>query len=331
MPSLKPYLKAKDQPCFVLRYTDPDTKKQIRKYLHMTKNKAEIEYEKKKIELSKFIVPEDSGMSLKVLINLFLEWVSNNREHSTYERYKRGINNFVAVNGLPQKVQPYHIEKMKSSLKQKNRNPNGINSDLRPIRAMLNWGKKMEYVEKVPHINFFSIERKKPCILSNEEIKTILDYEKTPELNDIIRLYLLTGARANELFGLKWGDFSEKNRFIVLGKRNKRHQVELSEQAYQIMMKYNGLDTTYVIPYTYNWFSYRLDKISKLTGIKFTCHDLRRASGSILLRNEASIYEVSKFLGHSSVQITEKWYVDLLKEDYVKLSEKLAGGLEKLG
>lgn len=32
------------------------------------------------------------------------------------------------------------------------------------------------------------------------------------------------------------------------------------------------------------------------------------------------IYKVSKFLGHSSVTVTEKHYFDLLKQDYVDIS-----------
>jgi hypothetical protein len=39
---------------------------------------------------------------------------------------------------------------------------------------------------------------------------------------------------------------------------------------------------------------------------------------------------VSKFLGHSSVTVTEKYYIDLLKDDYISLSKKLEKGIKSL-
>jgi len=41
------------------------------------------------------------------------------------------------------------------------------------------------------------------------------------------------------------------------------------------------------------------------------------------------IYRVSKFLGHSSVKVTEKHYVDFLKADYQDMSAMLEDSTPK--
>jgi len=44
---------------------------------------------------------------------------------------------------------------------------------------------------------------------------------------------------------------------------------------------------------------------------------LRKTFGSLLIQNKkADIYTVSKLLGHASVKTTEKYYIDLVGENY---------------
>ena len=49
-------------------------------------------------------------------------------------------------------------------------------------------------------------------------------------------------------------------------------------------------------------------------------HTLRKTCGSLLVQNGVDIYRVSKWLGHSSVSVTEQHYIDLLKKDYEDIS-----------
>ncbi|MBL7026085.1 MAG: tyrosine-type recombinase/integrase [Candidatus Marinimicrobia bacterium] len=52
-------------------------------------------------------------------------------------------------------------------------------------------------------------------------------------------------------------------------------------------------------------------------------HTLRKTAGARLIQKGVDIYRVSKFLGHSSVKVTEKHYVDLLEVDYQDMSDLL--------
>ena len=46
-------------------------------------------------------------------------------------------------------------------------------------------------------------------------------------------------------------------------------------------------------------------------------HSLRKTFGLLLIQEKkADIYTVSKLLGHASVKTTEKYYIDLISENY---------------
>ena len=64
-----------------------------------------------------------------------------------------------------------------------------------------------------------------------------------------------------------------------------------------------------------------MKKYYKIAGIKnASVHTLRKICGAILIQIGVDIYRVSKWLGHSTVSVTEKHYIDLLKSDYEDLS-----------
>ncbi len=76
----------------------------------------------------------------------------------------------------------------------------------------------------------------------------------------------------------------------------------------------------YEVPFEYkpDYVSRRVQKYYKEVGIKgANLHSLRKTFGSLLLQyGNVDLYTVSKLLGHSSVTTTEKYYVDLLDENY---------------
>ncbi len=72
--------------------------------------------------------------------------------------------------------------------------------------------------------------------------------------------------------------------------------------------------------FKHDFVSHKLPKFAKLAGIKdVNVHALRKTFGSLLIQSgEADLYTVSKLLGHSSIKTTERYYVDLLDENYHK-------------
>ncbi len=78
-------------------------------------------------------------------------------------------------------------------------------------------------------------------------------------------------------------------------------------------------------PYAYDGVYQRLvRKYFRLAGIEDAgIHILRKTAGALLIQAGVDIYRVSKFLGHSSVGVTERHYVDLLSNDYEDMSKVL--------
>lgn len=74
----------------------------------------------------------------------------------------------------------------------------------------------------------------------------------------------------------------------------------------------------YPFEYHPDFVSHKIKYYYRKAGIKdATLHSLRKTFGSLLLQNKkADLITISKLLGHSSVKTTEKFYVDLLDDNY---------------
>ncbi len=68
----------------------------------------------------------------------------------------------------------------------------------------------------------------------------------------------------------------------------------------------------------------------KKLGIVTTIHDLRRTCGAWLIQEGVDIYRVSKYLRHSSVTVTEKYYVDILPSDLTDIASIMGGQIAKI-
>ena len=81
-------------------------------------------------------------------------------------------------------------------------------------------------------------------------------------------------------------------------------------------------DTSCEVPFDFkpDFVSHKVPKFAKLAGIKdVNVHALRKTFGSLLIQSgQADLYTVSMLLGHSSIKTTERYYVDLLDENYHK-------------
>ncbi|HIB02439.1 MAG TPA: site-specific integrase [Candidatus Marinimicrobia bacterium] len=135
----------------------------------------------------------------------------------------------------------------------------------------------------------------------------------------LLTFYLQTGARRSEILPPKftWVNVDTNERQIVLiGKRNKRRALPLSDLLLEILSR-RGY---YSHPFDYTGDQVRhkiVEKYYKWAGIKdANIHTLRKTCGALLIQNGVDIYRVSKWLGHSTVTVTERHYVDLLKRDY---------------
>ena len=185
-------------------------------------------------------------------------------------------------------------------------NPTSRSIFVRTINACCNWGLKQGLISKAYKLEGDTKGESRNRVLSDSELKTILDEIRGNRFNLFVRFAYYTGARSGEIRSI-----SRENIFsnhIVAYVKSGRRLIKLNNQAQEIL---DGLDELW--DYTKDFVSHKFKKEARRLGIPdIRFHDLRRTFGYNLIRQGRPIYEVSKLLGHSSVITTERHYAPLL-------------------
>ena len=176
----------------------------------------------------------------------------------------------------------------------------------RVINICWNWGLKQGLVTKAYKLEGDTKGESRNRVLSDSELKTLLDNIRDNRFNLFVRFAYYTGARSGEIRSISRGNIFS-NHIVAYGKSGKR-LIKLNNQAQEIL---SNLDRLW--DYTKDFVSHKFKKEARRLGIPdIRFHDLRRTFGYNLIRQGRPIYEVSKLLGHSSVTTTERHYAPLL-------------------
>ena len=176
----------------------------------------------------------------------------------------------------------------------------------RMINICWNWGFKNGLVKKALKLEGDTKGESRNRVLSDSELKTLLDEIKDNRFNLFVRFAYYTGARSGEIRSISRENIFS-NHIVAYGKSGKR-LIKLNHQAQEIL---DGLDELW--NYSKDFVSHKFKKEARRLGIPdIRFHDLRRTFGYNLIRQGRPIYEVSKLLGHSSVTTTERHYAPLL-------------------
>jgi len=185
-------------------------------------------------------------------------------------------------------------------------NPTSRSIFVRTINACWNWGIKHSLITKSYKLEGDTKGESRNRVLSDSELKTLLDEIRDNRFNLFVRFAYYTGARSGEIRSISRENIFS-NHIVAYGKSGKR-LIKLNNQAQEIL---DGLDELW--DYTKDFVSHKFKKEARRLGIPdIRFHDLRRTFGYNLIRQGRPIYEVSKLLGHSSVTTTERHYAPLL-------------------
>ena len=165
---------------------------------------------------------------------------------------------------------------------------------------------------KIKVLNDENIKTSKtlPKPIPDEAIKEAID--KAP-LEDrlLIELLYSLGLRISEIEGLKIEDI--KNSWVIVkGKGAKIRQLPLIKRVEELIEEYieKHSPSEYLFEkkgkkLSSNQLRYKITKIFKGLSLKVTPHQLRHSFATELLQSGASIVDVSKLLGHSSLDSTQ--------------------------
>lgn len=110
---------------------------------------------------------------------------------------------------------------------------------------------------------------------------------------------------------------------IPTSKSGKKRMVPISPQLYEVLTKIPKVSTIYLFPSKktgkpQNDVYRSWDQARIKAGLKdVRIHDLRHSFASILVNSGRSLYEVQQLLGHSSINMTQR-YAHLSNESLMK-------------
>ena len=224
-----------------------------------------------------------------------------------------------------------------------------INNYLRNLRAFFSWLVEIEYIQKSPmeRIKTLPEQRIEKEYLEDDEVKELLkslDKAYFPEYRDLVVMMIMldSGTRLGETLSIEMNQIDLMNRSLHLpaektkGRKartvffSKRTEKELRRWI-QFKDRYCETEIAFPVKCTgrelkISQYEANFRRYLQRIGIQkhITPHTLRNNFAKRCLLSGMDIYTLSRILGHSSVSVTEKAYLDIhdqdLKRRYAKFS-----------
>ena len=208
-----------------------------------------------------------------------------------------------------------------------------VKTALKNTKAVFNYAIKNEIIKKNP-LNGLSVKISESEVqyYSAAQARTLMGAEyPTWGYKLAVMLGLCAGLRRGEIVALRWDDIDMRNRvlhvrhsmnrilgkdYVKLPKSGKQRIVPINDVLYEAILEAKrDSDSVVVIPISPGNLSRWFPRFAENLGLpRRTFHDLRKTFGTLLLQSGADVKTVSALLGHSTYQITLKYYVGVNAE-----------------
>lgn len=210
------------------------------------------------------------------------------------------------------------------------------------LRAFFQWLKNRKIIE----VNPFETFRSTPPVfadhraLTGGEIKkimgTVAQYAKSSFLlrRDMAMVGILTfcGLRRNELASLEVRDIELLEGFIIIrpetSKSKAIRKIPVNVYLRRLLKEYleerkkRGCKTEYLFvsygadkPLTLHGLKHWVEKLSKLSGVKFHLHRFRHTFATNLAMQDVGVVKIQKLMGHKDIKMTQTYLRSVSTED----------------
>jgi integrase/recombinase XerD len=199
----------------------------------------------------------------------------------------------------------------------------------------------LEHVKKGERHTYY-IERprkewKLPTVLSEDEIKALLENTMNVKHRCMLLLLYSSGLRISELLSLRWNDIDRDRRVINVrsGKGRKDRITLLSTIAYEYLLKYVDMfaPKEWLFEGVYGPYSARsVNNIIKRSCAKaniakqISAHTLRHSFATHLLEHGTDLRYIQTLLGHENSKTTER-YTHVTRKGF----DNLVSPLDRIG
>ena len=263
----------------------------------------------------------------EVMIEYLGHAAQTQRSFDTTQHRVKALRDFFAgriMNDLAGKdIREYSAIRAKAG-----KSPATINRELAALSAAINWC-AVELEWKIPNpVKGRTLREAESRVrwITRAEVDSLCRSARTQRfgdlLEDFIRLAVNTGCRKEEMIGLEWRRVDLANRLVYLEgehtKAGKRRSIPLNEGALSALKGRMAFRAEHCpgSPWVFSRrtgekvvdLSDGFEGACKKAGINdFRIHDLRHTCAAWLVSAGVPLIEVRDLLGHSTVQMTEKY------------------------
>jgi len=271
-----------------------------------------------------------TNLKLSDVKNRIFEHYKSNISPNTFRSYISSFNSFIRLIGDKNINMIGKLDLEEYKLKRcKEVNPVSTNIDIRNIKAIFNKIVEYELIEcsRLSGVKQIKIKSKKILAIESADIVRILNAAMDEQMNQIIRLTLLTASRISEVLNIKVKDIDFERGILNVyqQKTNCYKTIPLSDRLTELLNEIcksntegtdNNLKESYIFykRSNYNPFlklrsdtvSKRFKKILRSLDLSedFSFHSLRHTSITELIRNNVPLNVVKEIAGHKSISTT---------------------------
>tara|TARA_R110000868_G_scaffold304437_30_gene565557 strand:+ start:23988 stop:25103 length:1116 start_codon:yes stop_codon:yes gene_type:complete len=294
-------------------------------------------------EINQATIPLEERLQLsKFLESKYFKHLEHNLAVSSFRIYSNALGNFLRICGnraigeyKRSDIQEYKLQRLAEGIKKTT-----INIEMRSIKAGFGWAEKNDYLLKSPFRGqdfLFDVKGKRPEF-KRGQLEQLFNATEGTKLGLALQLAYLTGMRIGEATHIKWSmiDLNQASIMIParITKSNKDRTIPLSDQALSILnilrlelrkrirnnpdwYKGKTFEDCFVLMKEEEPGQYKTRSIQDRLSIvkqeldlpkELTFHSLRHSFATHILEKNGNIYAVSKILGHSSTEVTSRYY-----------------------
>ncbi|MBE0575240.1 MAG: tyrosine-type recombinase/integrase [Desulfuromonadales bacterium] len=219
------------------------------------------------------------------------------------------------------------------------------------LKRMFNLGVKWGLLEKSPAANLdkFKEPPNRERYLTKDKLPIFLkalDEQEDRLSVAAIKLLLFTGGRRLEITSLQYCQvlMEEKKLFLPDTKNGRSRHIILNDRAIAVLKELEASkdqsprtkDSEYLFPsrkgakkpYMYD-LRKTFDKVCEAANTEdIVLHSLRHTFATLAIQGGASLYDVSKLLGHSDVSMTQR-YAHMVDDSLQKATDNMAGVIDR--
>lgn len=243
------------------------------------------------------------------------------------------------------------IEDLKRKYRSEGLNPKTINKVMSSLRQVFLYALDCGYVSKLPFNKSLLMKTvdRQYSYFEDHEIKSLLIKNRNERIFPIIYLFVHTGMRPGEIFGLCWDRVNfNANRIEITRTMNSRRVVQettkgrraryfpMNESLKEFFkeLRKSQIDPRFVFldekgqPYSPDHFNERLFRPAcKRAGVReLRFYDLRHTFASHFMMKGGNLFELQKLLGHANIEET-MIYAHLSPEHLEKASQIVNFGI----